>query len=63
MLSDPRYSWLGMSSIAVAVGFLDLSGFERAFRRQFGMTPGCWRREHLHAGSAPAALNQEMPPR
>jgi AraC-like DNA-binding protein len=56
MLSDPRHCRLGTSDIAAAVGFLDLRTFERAFRRQYGMTPGGWRREHLHAGSAPATL-------
>jgi AraC-like DNA-binding protein len=34
MLSDPRYDRLATSSIAATVGFLDLSTFERAFRRQ-----------------------------
>ena len=63
MLSDPRYARLGMSDIAAAVGFRDLRTFERAFRRQYGMTPGGWRREHCHPGSAPAILKQEMPPR
>jgi AraC-like DNA-binding protein len=47
MLSNRRKCWLRISDIAAAVGFLDLRTFERAFRRQFGMTPGCWRREHL----------------
>jgi len=53
MLSDRRHDWLRISDIAAAVGFLDLRTFERAFRRQYAMTPGCWRREHLHTGSAP----------
>ena len=53
MLSDPRYDRLGMSSIAAAVGFLDLSTFERAFRRQYGTTPAGWRREHLRSGLLP----------
>jgi AraC-like DNA-binding protein len=48
MLSDPRYDRLAVSSIAAAVGFRDLSTFERAFRRQYGTTPASWRREHLH---------------
>jgi len=52
MLSDPRYAHLGMPDIAAAVGFLRLRTFELAFRRQYGMTPGSWRREHCHAGSA-----------
>jgi AraC-like DNA-binding protein len=48
MLSDPRYDRLAVSSIAAAVGFRELSTFERAFRRQYGTTPAGWRREHLH---------------
>jgi AraC-like DNA-binding protein len=48
MLSDPRYDRLATSSIAAAVGFRDLSTFERAFQRQYGTTPAGWRREHLH---------------
>ena len=47
MLSDPRCSQFGMSSIAAAVGIHDLSTFERAFRRQYGTTPTGWRRDHL----------------
>jgi AraC-like DNA-binding protein len=50
MLSDPRYAWLGTSDIAAAVGFVERRTFERAFRRQYGMTPGGWRREHCHFG-------------
>jgi AraC-like DNA-binding protein len=53
MLSDPRYNRLSVSSIAAAVGFLDLSTFERAFRRQYGTTPASWRREHLRSGPLP----------
>ncbi|MFD1519064.1 helix-turn-helix domain-containing protein [Pseudonocardia yunnanensis] len=54
LLSDPRHARFGMSDIAAAVGFLDLSTFERAFRRQYGTTPAGWRREHLHhSGSLP----------
>jgi AraC-like DNA-binding protein len=47
MLSDPRHGWRRVSDIAAAVGFLDLSTFERAFRRQHGTTPTGWRREQL----------------
>ena len=50
MLSDPRHGRLAISSIAAAVGFLDLSAFERAFRRQYGTTPAGWRREQLRSG-------------
>jgi len=63
MLSDPRYARLGMPDIAAAVGFLRLRTFELAFRRQYGMTPGCWRRERCQSGSAPTTLKQEMSPR
>ena len=63
MLSDPRYARFGMSDIAAAVGFGNLRTFERAFRRQYGMTPGGWRCEHCHPGSGPANFMQEMPPR
>ena len=47
MLSDPRYDWRRVSDIAAAVGYLDLSTFERAFRRQYGTTPAGCRREQL----------------
>jgi AraC-like DNA-binding protein len=51
MLSDPRYDRLAISNIAAAVGFLDLSTFQRAFRRQYGTTPAGWRYEHRqHSG-------------
>ena len=53
MLSDPRYARLAISSIAAAVGFLDLSTFERAFRLQYGTTPAGWRREHRRSGLLP----------
>jgi AraC-like DNA-binding protein len=53
MLSDPRHDWRRLSDIAAAVGFLDLSTFERAFRRQYGTTPAAWRREHLRSGLLP----------
>jgi AraC-like DNA-binding protein len=53
MLSDPRYGRRRVSRIAAAVGFLDLSTFERAFRRQYGTTPAGWRREHLRSGRLP----------
>ena len=43
MLSDPRYAWLGPPDIAAAVGFRDRRTFDRAFRRQYGMTPSGWR--------------------
>jgi AraC-like DNA-binding protein len=54
MLSDPRYARLSTADIAAVVGLLEPRTFLRAFRRQYGMTPGSWRREHCHSGSAPA---------
>jgi AraC-like DNA-binding protein len=63
MLSDPRHARLATSDIAAAAGFLDRRTFERAFRRQYGMTPGRWRREQSHSGSHPATRNEEMSPR
>jgi hypothetical protein len=32
---------------------IDLTTFERAFRRQYGMTPASWRREHLRSRPLP----------
>jgi AraC-like DNA-binding protein len=63
MLSDPRHAWLTTSDIAAEVGFGDRRTFERAFQRQYGMTPRCWRREYRHSGSAPGNLKEETPPR
>ena len=53
MLSDPRHARLGIPDIAATVGFLRLRTFERAFQRQYGMTPGRWRRERRHSGPLP----------
>lgn len=39
MLADPRHAELTISGIAFAVGFGDLSTFNREFRRRFGVTP------------------------
>jgi len=40
MLSDPRLADQNISAIVFAVGFGDLSYFNRAFRRCYGVTPG-----------------------
>jgi transcriptional regulator GlxA family with amidase domain len=61
MLSDPRHAWLRPSDIAAAVGFLGRRTFDRAFQRQYGMTPSGWRRENCHSGSAPATLGEKIP--
>jgi AraC-like DNA-binding protein len=39
MLCDARYAGRSVSSIAFAVGFADLSYFNRSFRRVYGATP------------------------
>ena len=39
MLRSPRYAGHAISSIAFAVGFSDLSHFNRSFRRKFGASP------------------------
>ncbi|MBR1091339.1 helix-turn-helix transcriptional regulator [Bradyrhizobium manausense] len=39
ILTDPRFADQTISVIALGVGFGDLSYFNRAFRRHFGMTP------------------------
>jgi AraC-like DNA-binding protein len=39
MLSDPRYTASTISTIAFDAGFADLSYFNRAFRRRYGLTP------------------------
>lgn len=44
MLSDPRYAERSIAHLAFAVGFGDLSTFNREFRRRFGMTPSDLRR-------------------
>lgn len=44
MLADARYSDRTIADLALAVGFRDLSTFNREFRRCFGMTPSDVRR-------------------
>jgi AraC-like DNA-binding protein len=39
MLSDPRFVGMPLNSIALQVGFGDLSYFNRTFRRRFGASP------------------------
>jgi len=42
-------SRMQITEIAMAVGFSDLSHFERAFRRQLGESPSAYRQSHAHA--------------
>lgn len=39
MLDDPRHARRRIAELAFAVGFRDLSTFNRQFRRRFGETP------------------------
>jgi AraC-like DNA-binding protein len=39
MLTDRRYLHLQIIDVALAVGFNDVSHFNRMFRRRFGDTP------------------------
>jgi AraC-like DNA-binding protein len=51
MLVDPRYGGQSISTIALGVGFGDISYFNRTFRRRFGMTPSDVRAAARHAVS------------
>ena len=46
MLNDPSKLHLRITDIAYAVGFQDLSYFNREFRRRFGEAPSGARRLH-----------------
>ncbi|MER9307142.1 helix-turn-helix domain-containing protein [Mesorhizobium sp. M0293] len=39
MLTSPQFDKLKISEIALAAGFNDISYFNRAFRRTFGLSP------------------------
>jgi len=52
MLLDLQCSDRAIAVIAFTVGFSDLSHFNRAFRRRFGMTPSEARHAGRDAGSA-----------
>jgi AraC-like DNA-binding protein len=46
MLLDPLHPTRPVESIGAAVGLAEPRTFSRAFQREFGMSPGRWRREH-----------------
>jgi AraC-like DNA-binding protein len=48
-LADPRFACRTISDIAFGCGFGDLSYFNRAFRRCYGMTPSAVRADILHS--------------
>ena len=50
-LLDPRLSRLSIASIAHDRGFGDISGFNRAFRATYGISPSELRQGHPHSVS------------
>jgi AraC-like DNA-binding protein len=50
MLANPANDACPVADIGAAAGFTDPRAFERAFRRQYEMTPGRWRRAHRAGG-------------
>lgn len=53
MLADPRYRDRPVSGVSAATGFAELRTFERAFHREYGMSPGQWRGAHLRLPLGP----------
>lgn len=49
LLGDPRYAERNIAEIALASGFGDISWFNNAFRKRFGMTPSDARRAAILA--------------
>lgn len=46
LLTDPRRAEMPIGDVALQVGFVEHSSFNRAFRRRFGAAPGDVRRSH-----------------
>jgi len=59
LLRDSRHAQRTISDIAFEVGFGDLSYFNRAFRKRFGMTPSEWR-EASQTGFANGVSPREL---
>ena len=55
LIADPLYKGWKITAIVAEVGLGDLSYFNRAFRRRFGMTPSEARRQALTGLEAPLA--------
>lgn len=47
-LTDPLKRGIPVTTIALDGGFKDFSHFSRAFRRQYGVSPGAYRNEKVH---------------
>ncbi len=45
LLADPAQPSRTVAAIAASVGFAELRTFERAFRREHGLTPTQWRND------------------
>lgn len=45
-------SFLSVKEIRCSVGIIDTRHFANAFKREFGMTPSCYRKEHFNLESA-----------
>ncbi len=47
VVKEMRHSRQACSKIAIAQGFPDTKGFNRAFQKHYGMSPGQYRKEHI----------------
>ncbi|KAI1693397.1 araC-binding-like domain-containing protein [Ditylenchus destructor] len=54
-LQDPARAGLGISAIAMAHGFNDLSHFSRAFRQRFDLSPRAYRASGIASGASTIA--------
>ncbi|MDQ0083145.1 AraC-like DNA-binding protein [Variovorax boronicumulans] len=54
-LQDPSRAGLGISAIAMAHGFNDLSHFSRAFRQRFDLSPRAYRASGIASGASTAS--------
>ncbi|MET3394447.1 AraC-like DNA-binding protein [Variovorax sp. 1140] len=54
-LQDPARAGLGISAIAMAHGFNDLSHFSRAFRQRFDLSPRAYRASGIVSGASTAS--------
>lgn len=51
LLGDPRHAHKTVTEIALAVGFIDLPHFSRAFSAATGRSPSAWRRAQFASGA------------